>query len=284
MHQLLLCPPDFYAIRYEINPWMSRRREVDGAQAVEQWRRLRELLVALGCEVEMVRPEVGWPDMVFTANAGLVAGGRFIPSNFRHAERSGEEARYRAWFSTHGFEVDELPPDVCFEGEGDALFCGDVLFCGWPFRTDMAAHELLAERLNCRSVSLRLVDPRFYHLDTCFCPLDDEAAAWCPGAFDAPSRARLAEEITDLVEVTEEEALRFGCNAVVLGRDVVLPEGCPKLSAALAVREFRTHATPMGEFIKAGGACKCLVLHLNAERPGQRPHLGTGTIIESSNY
>lgn len=262
MSRLLLCPPDHYAVRYEINPWMNRAVHVDHALAVRQWQGLHDLLFQLGCSVELVEPHPDWPDMVFTANAGLVAGSRFIRANFRHAERAGEASLFERWFAEHGFEILTMPDETAFEGEGDALFCGKVLFCGHAFRTDQQAHRLLGEWLDCEIVSLRLSDPRFYHLDTCFCPFGENVASWFPAAFDEDSQSAIRERIADLIEIPPDEAQRFGCNAVVLNREVIFPEGCPKLRAELAARGFNVHPLPMTEFIKAGGACKCLVLRL----------------------
>jgi N-dimethylarginine dimethylaminohydrolase len=262
MSRLLLCPPDHYAVRYEINPWMNRAVAVDHKLAVRQWRNLHDTLLALGCQIELITPQPEWPDMVFTANAGLMVGSRFVRANFRHVERAGEAPWFAQWFEDNGVEVLHVPDGVAFEGEGDALWESDVLFCGQAFRTDARAHALLADFLECPVVSLKLADPRFYHLDTCFCPLDEGAAAWYPAAFDEASQHLVRGHLTDLIEVHADEAEHFGCNAIVVGQEIVLPEGCPHLRAELGARGFHTHAVAMTEFMKAGGACKCLVLGL----------------------
>ncbi len=260
MHKLLLCPPDYYDIEYEINPWMNQARQPAPGAAAEQWRKLHDTLRSLRCQVELITPQPGLPDMVFTANAGLVVGRRFIRSNFRFPQRRGEQEHFENWFSTNGLDVIRLPEGVFFEGEGDALFCGDVLVCGYRFRSDVRAHQIIGELLGCLVVSVELVKDRFYHLDTCFCPLPSGGAIWYPPAFDAYGQQALREHISDLLEVAPDEAGHFGCNAVVLGENIVLPGDCPHLSAALAERGFRAHALPMTEFLKAGGACKCLTL------------------------
>jgi N-dimethylarginine dimethylaminohydrolase len=262
MRQTLLCPPDFYGIEYEINPWMNRADDADRALAVAQWQRLRETLPTLGCDVELVPPQPRLPDMVFTANAGLVVGNKFIRSNFRHKERRGEAAFFEQWFADHGYEVVRLPEKLIFEGEGDALFSADVLFCGYHFRSDIQSHQWISDFLKCLVISVQLVDERFYHLDTCFCPLPDGSALWFPSAFDAYAQNAIRQHIGNLIDVSAEEARHFACNAVVVERDIILPEGCPTLSAALVDRGFRCHALPMTEFLKAGGACKCLTLLL----------------------
>ena len=262
MPKLLLCPPDFYGIEYEINPWMRRSRAALPAEAQAQWQGLRNTLISLGCEVELIPPQPKLPDMVFTANAGLVAGNQFIGSRFRFPERRGEERHFEAWFAARGYEIVRPPDDLYFEGEGDALFSGDLLFCGYHFRSDIQSHEFVGEILRRLVISVELVDDRFYHLDTCFCPLADGSAMWYPAAFDEYGRRAIRQHLRRLIDVSAAEAAAFACNAVVLGRDVVLPAGCPKLSAALEAEGYRPHSLQMTEFLKAGGACKCLTLFL----------------------
>jgi N-dimethylarginine dimethylaminohydrolase len=259
---LLLCPPDYYGIEYEINPWMHKERGADPAAARAQWRQLYETLLRLGADIELIGPRPGLPDMVFTANAGLVVGGRAIVSNFRHKERQGEAEHFARWFDRRGFEVVSLPDSLVFEGEGDALSCGDVLFCGYRFRSDIRSHEKLSELLGRLAISVELVDDRFYHLDTCFCPLPDGSAVWFPGAFDHYAQGAIRQHVSELIEVTEPEAVRFACNAVVLEKQVVLPTGCPQLEQELNARGYHAHALAMEEFLKSGGACKCLVLFI----------------------
>ena len=262
MPSLLLCSPDFFGIEYEINPWMQRAHNALPALAKAQWTQLRDLLESLGCRIEQVVPRKGLPDMVFTANAGLVVGKKFIRSNFRFAERRGEEEPFEQWFTEHGYEVLHLPEGMYFEGEGDALFCGDVLFCGYRFRSDIRSHQMLGDMLGCLVVSVELVQDRFYHLDTCFCPLPGGGAIWHPEAFDEYGQKAIRNHIVDLIEVSPEEATHFACNAVVLDKEIVLAENSPKLSSALQERGYKTQGLSMTEFIKSGGACKCLTLFI----------------------
>ena len=262
MRRLLLCRPDFYGIEYEINPWMDRRQNADPDLARAQWTGLRDKLQGLGCTLDLVPPKKNLPDMVFTANAGLLVGRKFIRSNFRYVERQGEEAEFETWFTHQGYEVVRLPAGMFFEGEGDALFCGGILFCGYRFRSDINSHRTLGEMLGCLVISVELVDDRFYHLDTCFCPLPDGSAVWVPWAFDEYGQQAIRHHIPDLIEVAREEAIHFACNAVVVDSQVVLPEGCPELCKKLRKRGYQTHSLNMSEFLKAGGACKCLTLFL----------------------
>jgi N-dimethylarginine dimethylaminohydrolase len=260
MPQLLLCPPDYYGIEYEINPWMDRRQNAEPGLAQMQWQGLKQKLESLGTQLEMLAPQKSLPDLVFTANAGLAIGKKFIRSNFRFPERRGEEKHFEDWFAARGFEIERLPEGLFFEGEGDALFCEDVLFCGYRFRSDIRSHRAIGEMLQCLVISVELVMDRFYHLDTCFCPLGDGAALWYPEAFDDYGQRAMRKRIPSLIDVAPEEAFHFACNAIVLGREIVLPEGCPKLYATLRERGFNPNPLPMTEFLKAGGACKCLTL------------------------
>jgi N-dimethylarginine dimethylaminohydrolase len=270
---LLMCLPRHYGIDYEINPWMDRRRQVDRRRAVAQWRNLYRALTGETAtprgpvaEVELLAPQRGLPDLVFTANAGLVYGNRFVPSRFRHVERAGEEPIFRAWFAEHGFDLVDLPEGCAFEGAGDALFCGENLFAGYHYRSDIRSHRMLSERLGVPVLSLELVDPRFYHLDTCFCPLDGESAIYYPGAFDDYGRRVLQERIPHPIGIDDEDAALFGANAVVLGRDVFLNAGCDTLYRQLEERGFQPHAVELGEFLKSGGSAKCLTLDLQSPR------------------
>ena len=186
---VLMCRPDHFGIEYEINPWMHVAVQVDHALAAAQWEALHRTYIDLGVEVELAAPVAGLPDMVFTANAAVLWDDRAVLSNFHHAERQGEEAHWRQELERLDFDVHELPRSLSFEGAGDALFVGDRLFCGYGFRTDRDAHRPVARILEVEVVSLELVDPRFYHLDTCFCPLDATNVLAAPDAF-APASMR----------------------------------------------------------------------------------------------
>ena len=262
-----MCPPDYYGIEYEINPWMDRARGADPTEAIRQWTGLRDALVELGATIERVEPIAGLPDLVFTANAGLVYRNLVLSARFRHGERQGETPVFDARFRELGFEVEHLPEGVGydFEGAGDALFCGETLFAGYRQRSDARGHHWIGARLGVRVLPLELVDPKFYHLDTCFCPLGTDGAIYYPGAFDDYGRSVLAAEVPDLIEVSADEADSFSCNAAVVGRGVALNVGAPKLAKSLESRGYRVIPLPLTEFIKAGGSSKCLTLRLDGE-------------------
>jgi N-dimethylarginine dimethylaminohydrolase len=260
-----MCPPDFYGIYYEINPWMNKARQADHAMAVEQWNGLRREIESAAADVELLSPIEGLPDLVFTANAGLVFGERVLLSRFRHPQRQGEEPHNRRWFGEHGFDVVEVPPGTSFEGAGDALFCGDTLFAGYRMRSDATGHQAVGRILGVRVIPVELVEPRYYHLDTCFCPLAPGVAIWYPAAFDSYGQRAIQEHVPQLVVVEQAEAERFACNAVVIGKRVITNIGCDGLRAALAEGGYEPVATPLDEFVKAGGSAKCLTLRLDGE-------------------
>lgn len=275
--QILMCPPDYYGIEYEINPWMNRERQADQEVAARQWRALYETLTALGAEVLLLDPVAGLPDLVFTANAALIFGRRAILSHFRHPQRQGEEPVFAAWLERRGFAVERLPDGRYFEGAGDALFCGQTLVAGYRIRSDVRSQQMIGEFLDCHVVPLELIDGHYYHLDTCFCPLAAGEAIWYPGAFDDYGRRVLPELVPTLIPVAPEEAQSFACNAVVVGRHVVTNTGCPELHRALAARGYTPHETALSEFVKAGGSAKCLTLRVDGEDAAAWRETGTGS-------
>lgn len=263
--RILMCPPDHYGIEYEINPWMNRAHGSTPERAQQQWLSLKNALVGLGVQVELMTPRPGVPDLVFTANAGLLFQNRFFSSRFRHEVRARETPFFDAWFAEHGYQVEKLPEGSFFEGAGDALFCGQVLFAGYRIRSDVGGHQFLGKALGRLVLPMELVDPRFYHLDTCFCPLAPGQAIWFPDAFDSYGRKVIETHVPTLVAVEEKEAIRFGCNAVVVGKTVVINAGCDQLRLALENRNYQVVAVELDEFIKAGGSAKCLTLRLDGE-------------------
>lgn len=260
-----MCRPTYYTIAYEINPWMHVRRPVAHRHAFRQWRALHHLLTTrLKVSVRLLPPVAGLPDLVFTANAGLVMGRTFIRSNFRYPERQGEEPVVASYFRQRGFRILTLARMFNFEGEGDALWVGSTLFLGFRFRSDAAAHEQLGALLKREVLPLELKDRRWYHLDTCFCPLGPSSLLWYPKAFDRYGRKVIEDRVADLVAASEADALRFCCNAVVVGSDLVVHRGLSKtLRTRLARRGYQVHELDLSQFLKAGGSAKCLVLRLN---------------------
>ena len=270
--RILMCPPDHYGIEYEINPWMNTERQADHALAVRQWEQLRATLVDAGAQIVEMQPVAGLPDLVFTANAALIYRDTAVLARFRHPQRQGEQPHDEQWLRSAGFTVRDLDEGVFFEGAGDALFCGPTLFAGYRLRSDVRGHQQIGAMFGCRVIPLELVDPYYYHLDTCFCPLAEGVAICFPAAFDDYGRRALSESVEELIPVDEEESRRFACNAVVVGRTVVTNTGCPRLHAALRTRGFEPRETPLDEFVKAGGSAKCLTLRLDGEEAASWKH------------
>ncbi len=272
--RLLMCRPDHFGIEYEINPWMDTARGADRPLALTQWEALVALLRSFGATVELLDPVPGLPDLVFTANAGLVWRELFFPSVFRHAQRQGEEPHFARWMAGRGRQIRPLPSGANFEGAGDALFCGRTLFAGYLKRSDIASHADLAALLGCEVISLELVDPRFYHLDTCFCPLAPGVAMAYLPAFDEYAQTALRAAVPELIEVPAAAAQDFACNAAVVNGNVAFNagrDGGAALSALLEPRGFRCSPTPLGEFLKAGGGAKCLTFRLDGEDAADWP-------------
>jgi N-dimethylarginine dimethylaminohydrolase len=260
---ILMCRPEHFGIEYEINPWMHVAVEVDHERAVQQWEALHRLYLELGETIELIQSVAGLPDMVFTANAAVVWRRRAVLSRFHHAERAGEELHWRATLERLRFDVHEVSPALSFEGAGDALFVGDHLFLAWGFRTDLAAHAEVASILNVESTSLQLVDPRFYHLDTCFCPLDDNTALIAPVAFADESLELIRGRGLRLIEVPAEVAAGFACNGMPLQGRVISSTAVEALGPELTAIGLDPVALPMDEFMKSGGGVRCLSLPLD---------------------
>ncbi len=267
----LMCRPDHYSIEYIINPWMEGNvHRASQRRAAAQWQRLYDFLEERA-EIELIEPQPDLPDMVFTANGALVAGNRVLPGRFYHAQRRREEEHFKHWFRSRGFDITSFPEDVPFEGAGDAFLDADrkCLWAAYGERTDLAAHPLLAGALDIEVVSLRLTDSRFYHLDTCFCLPGNGYLLYYPEAFDRDSRQRIEERVPEenRIAVSEEDALAFACNAVAIGRDLVLNHAGKSLRMRLEECGFGAVEIELDEFIKAGGAARCLVLDLGAKVP-----------------
>jgi N-dimethylarginine dimethylaminohydrolase len=275
----VMCPPQHFGVLYEINPWMSREVTVDPDRALAQWDGLVATLRAAGAEIDVMDPRPDVPDLVFTANAGLVdAGtsirgrerdaGRFVPSHFRHPERQAETEVNAAWFAERGWKVDRLPADLDHEGAGDALpFTPEggrtVLLSGYSFRSDATAATELSTMLGCPVRPVQLVDPRLYHLDLTFCPLDARHAIIAPLGWDGYGRKVVEALVPEPLVLTDDEALSFCANSVVVDSTIVMPSTPPRVGRQLEAWGFDVVECRVDEFLKAGGGCRCLSLALD---------------------
>ncbi|MCT7967683.1 TIGR00300 family protein [Laspinema sp. D1] len=262
--RILMCPPNHYDVDYVINPWMEGNiHKSSRERATEQWHKLFHIIKEHAL-VELVDPQPGWPDMVFTANAGLVLGKKVVLSRFFHKERQGEEPYFKQWFEAQGYTVYELPKDLPFEGAGDALLDreGRWLWAGYGFRSELDSHSYIAKWLDIQVISLQLADERFYHLDTCFCPLNRGYLLYYPPAFDFYSNRIIEMRVPPekRIAIGEADAVNFACNAVNVDDKVIMNKVSDDLKQRLKNVGFEVFETTLSEFLKAGGAAKCLTL------------------------
>jgi len=294
-----MCRPTYFTVSYEINPWMDRRTPVDTPLAVAQWERLRDTYRDLGHAVETIEPVPGLPDMVYAANGATVVDGLVYSARFTHPERGPEGPAYLKWFADHGY-VTHLAEHVN-EGEGDLLVAGDVVLAGTGFRTERAAHVEAAALWGREVVTLELVDPRFYHLDTALTVLrggsgtvpgvtapDGDAhpgltgppsvdVAYYPPAFSPAAQEVLRERYPDALLATEEDAVVLGLNAVSDGAHVVHAPRAERLAAALRERGYETVAVDTSELLRGGGGAKCCTLEIREPAPASRPTTGSAS-------
>jgi N-dimethylarginine dimethylaminohydrolase len=264
MKRFLMCEPRFYEVCYVINPWMEGNLgKVDKALAQRQWDNLHGIAARLA-SVSLIEPVAGLPDMVFTANAGLVHKSDVIVSSFRHTERQPEARHFERFFAAQGYRVQRLRQDTIFEGAGDALFDShDRLWIGSGIRSDLQALDEIVEALGIEACGLELVDPHWYHLDTAFCPLPEGLAIAYAKAFSKKSVDTLERTFgEDIVWVSESDAENFACNAISIDRNVIMHRASAELKLALKQRGLEVIETDVSEFLKAGGACKCLTLEI----------------------
>lgn len=262
--RFLLCRPVHFDVTFEINPWMNRENRPDRERSFTEWEGLRQALEGCGAETFAVDSVEGLSDMVFPADIAVVRGGQFLRAKFRHEERRAEAAYGAAWLTANGFtELEPLADDETFLEGGDVLAFADALVAGHGFRTTRSAHEHMAAVFRSEVVSVQLRDPRLYHLDMSFCPLDSRTAIMAPSAWDEESRKRVLDLVPEPVIVSEEEAMSFSANSVVIGKTVVMSACSDGLAAALNDRGYTVVVSAINEFLKAGGGIRCMTLDLN---------------------
>ncbi|OBF26832.1 dimethylargininase [Mycobacterium sp. ACS4331] len=255
-----MTPPTHFAVEYAINPWMDTSTPVDTGLALRQWDSLRQIYLDLGHSVELVDPLPGLPDMVYAANGGLIVGDRAVVARFKFAQRADEARAYADWMTARGYPP--VSTQHINEGQGDLLVVGSIILAGTGFRTDEAAHAEIATAFGLPVVTLELVDPRFYHLDTALAVLDDTTVAYYPPAFTPPSRARLLELFPTAIEVATPDAYALGLNAVSDGRHVVHPAAATGFAAQLRDAGFEPIGVDLSELLKGGGSVKCCTLEV----------------------
>lgn len=280
---LLMSPPDFFEVAYAINPWMNPAQWSLDAKRLSRdahagWSALKAQYEALGAKVVVKPAARGWPDLVFTANCAVVLDGKAVLARYLNAERAGEEAFGERMFEhlrARG-EIDWLhrtPEGVYFEGAGDAIYDATrrMMWMGYGQRSCRSAHHTIEQVFGIRTLSLELVDPRYYHLDTCFCLLSGGEVVYHPAAFSDQGREQLRAMLgNQLIEAPVEDAEHLGVNSVCIGRDVVMCYCSPALREQLERRGYRVHVVPLGSFNRSGGAAYCLTLKLNNLYKGRR--------------
>jgi len=256
----LMCRPTYFEVSYAINPWMDPDHPVNVELAMRQWESLRDAYRSLGHRVDEITAVPGLPDMVFAANGATVIDGKALGAQFKYPQRADEAPAYRAWLERAGYEV-QVAKSI-HEGEGDLLFSERYVLAGTGFRTEVTAHAEAQEYFGRPVITLRLVDPRYYHLDTALFVLDEENVAYFPGAFSPGSREALTRLFPDAVPADETDAAVLGLNAVSDGRHVVLPAEAKGLARALTERGYEPVPVELSELRKAGGGPKCCTLEL----------------------
>lgn len=261
---VLMCRPDHFTVSYRINPWMHPEDPTDTSLAVRQWEVLYRTYLDLGFEVHLIDPVEGLPDMVYAANGGFVLDGVAYGARFQYPERGPEGPAYMDWFGQAGFEVAE--PVSTNEGEGDFLLIGDTIFAGTGFRSDAASHDELRRIFDREVVTLTLVDPSFYHLDTALAVLDSrggpDSVAYLPKAFDAASLEILQARFPDAILVNDEDAAVLGLNSFSDGRNVVIASRATDFERQLRERGFTPIGVDLSELLLGGGGVKCCTLEL----------------------
>lgn len=265
MKTFLMCAPRYFDVRYVINPWMAGNQgRVNRQLAGKQWEDLYNILSARA-SIRLIEPADDLPDMVFTANGGFISPTHDVMvSSFRHAERQGEAERFRKYFADAGYRIVTPADDVKFEGAGDALYeSNGHVWAGYGFRSQEQVADVIATTFHLQVSGLNLIDPRWYHLDTAFCPLSNGFLIAYKKAFSTPSVDKIEHAFRDrIIWVSDEDANNFACNAVNIGNDIILHRASNALKAALKKINFNVIEVGVSEFIKAGGACKCLTLEL----------------------
>ncbi len=266
----LMCRPTYFDVTYEINPWMDVTKHTDNARAVAQWEQLHAAYLEWGHEVELIDPIPGLPDMVYAANGAMVVDGLVYSAKFRYPERAAEGPAYQKWFADRGYVTHTAAETN--EGEGDILMAGDTILGGSGFRTDPAAHRELAELTGHEVVTLELVDPRWYHLDTALTSLngtpDQPLIAYYPPAFSERSQGVLRERFPDAIIATERDALVLGLNSVSDGYHVVHSPAAVDFPAQLREHGFAPVGIDTSELLKGGGGAKCCTLEIRPAPEG----------------
>lgn len=277
LKKILMAAPSAFDVCYEINPFMKQQdgqlNQVDPKVANTQWESLKSTYEKIGLKVDVIDGPNGLPDFVFCANQSFpfqnpVTGVSEVVMSRMFAEQRRNEVQYfEAWYTAQGYKTHTIQDsNLSFEGNGDAILSKkhNLVFGGYGPRTNKDAYSELAERFGLDTIQLNLVTDEFYHLDTCFFVLDNETAAFYPGAFDDEGQKLIRAYFDRVIEVDYNEARNhFACNAHCPdGKNVILHPGSEKLVENLKALDYLTHEVDTSEFMKAGGSVFCMKMEI----------------------
>lgn len=263
MQKILLCPPTYFDIEYAINPWMHIDQKVNRTKVLEEYQNLKNKYTELGVEFDELKPTKSLSDQVYTTDIGLPIGKLFIKSNFKYGQRKPEATIGAEYFTAKKYAIYQIPPAISYEGEGDLIKNGDRYFMGWGQRTMYKAEEYLQIALQKEVIPLQLINPNFFHLDTCFAPLNSDVAIYYPKAFSEDARQTLKEYFKELIPIHKKDADVFACNLVILEKNIVIHKGLSAdLKKIIESYDFTVHGLDMREYLKGGGSVKCVSLQI----------------------
>lgn len=263
MQKILLCPPLYFDIEYAINPWMHIDQKVNREKVLKEYANLKNKYTELGVQFDELQPTQGLPDQVYTTDMGLPVGKLFIKSNFKYGQRKPEATIGAEYFTSKKYAVYNLPPTISFEGEGDLIKNNDRYFMGWGQRTMYKAEEYLQIALQKEVIPLKMINPSFFHLDTCFAPLNNDVAIYYPKAFSEDGRQTLKQYFKEIIPIHKKDADAFACNLVMFNKNIVVHEGLSKeLRKKIESYGFIVHGLDMSEYLKGGGSVKCVSLQI----------------------
>jgi N-dimethylarginine dimethylaminohydrolase len=260
--RVLMCRPEHFTVSYRINPWMYPENPTNTTLALSQWEVLYQTYLDLGFQVQLIDSIPGLPDMVYAANGGFVLDGIAYGAKFHYPERQPEGPVYMEWFRSIGLDVHV--PEYVNEGEGDFLLVGDTILAASGFRSDTSSHQEIADIFAREVVSLALVNPSFYHLDTALAVIDSETIAYLPSAFDAESVSVLTTRFPDAIIATKDDAQVLGLNSFSDGHNVVIAKQATTFARDLEERGYNPIGVELSELLRGGGGVKCCTLELRS--------------------
>lgn len=269
---VLFAEPTYFDVEYVINPHM-KPGTVDRSLARRQWESLVEVYRDLGLDVSILPAVEGLPDLVFIANQSLPTRRgdgslAVVLSRMWAPQRRPEVEVVRRFFMERGYAVHEIEDeDTFFEGTGDAIWHPRrrLIYGGYGWRTVRRAYWPRGGHIDAHVIPIQLCDARFYHLDTCLAPLDENTACYVPVAFLPEGRALLERSFDNLIEVPLDEAVgALACNGHCPdGRHFIVDRLAEETMRRVQAAGFTPVPVDTSEFRKSGGSVQCLKLMLD---------------------